>query len=134
MQVKKDHFVTDYMGYTPYKFQIDKWVRVLLSCAQRPSLGARALPTALRRQGGPQRSRCLAPPGILLCQPPGILLLLCAAAVLWSCVGRSAAANAALLREQGKDYLGGEETMSGLNGKYDFPCNVSEDGVVHCPA
>jgi hypothetical protein len=44
-QVKKDHFVQAYMGYTPYKFQLDAWVRC---CRARIRLGrARPLPASL---------------------------------------------------------------------------------------
>lgn len=69
----------------------------------------------------------------MLALPGNVGDMHCAAAtVLWASVDGSAAANDSW-REQGKAYLGGDDVMTGGHD-FDFPCNVSEDGVVHCPA
>jgi hypothetical protein len=120
-QVKKDHFVQAYMGYTPYKFQLDAWVRWAARVRCLPPCRCH-LPAL---QGGPECCPCPETPGALHCA---------AATVLCACVDGSAAANARYWREQGKQYLGGDEVMTANGHDFDFPCNVSEDGVVHCPA
>ena len=53
-QVKKDHFVQAYMGYTPYKFQLDAWVRCY-SARMLPPTPFCHLPAL---QGGPDCWPC----------------------------------------------------------------------------
>ncbi len=68
--------MTDYMGYTPYKFQLDKWVRLLLILALRATAFAGRASVADRRAArrpavyvlaGTARHLAVQPPGTLLC-------------------------------------------------------------------